>query len=95
MKAFLKRQLKGKPEKQPEPHDLIKIYLKVPYLGKQGEQLVTIYVNKVHENTKFISKHINTAYQLTVCSKDIQTITNNINGKERLYVILQNLLVKY
>ena len=40
VKAFFKRQLKDKPEKQPEPHDLIKIYLKVPYLGKQGEQLV-------------------------------------------------------
>ena len=35
VKAFLKRQLKDKPEKQPEPHDLIKIYLKVLYLGKQ------------------------------------------------------------
>ena len=46
VKAFLKRQLKDKPEKQPEPHDLIKIYLKVPYLGKKGEQLVTILVKK-------------------------------------------------
>ena len=50
VKAFLKCQLKGKPEKkqQPEPHDLIKIYLKVPYLGKQGEQLVTMLVRKLH-----------------------------------------------
>ena len=48
VKAFLKCQLKDKPEKQPEPHDLIKIYLKVLYLGKQGEQLVTMFVRKLH-----------------------------------------------
>ena len=52
MKAFLKRQLKDKPEKQPEPHDLIKIYLKVPYLGKEGEQLVTMLVRKLHRYLK-------------------------------------------
>ena len=52
VKASLKRQLKDKPEKQPEPHDLIKIYLKVPYLGKQGEQLVTVLVRKLHRYLK-------------------------------------------
>ena len=52
VKAFLKRQLKDKPEKQPEPHDLIKIYLKVPYLGKQGEQLATMLVRKLHRYLK-------------------------------------------
>ena len=52
VKASLKRQLKDKPEKQPEPHDLIKIYLKVPYLGKQGEQLATMLVRKLHRYLK-------------------------------------------
>ena len=52
VKAFLKRQLKDKPEKQPEPHDLIKICLKVPYLRKQGEQLVTMLVRKFHRYLK-------------------------------------------
>ena len=52
MKPFLKRQLKDKPEKQAEPHDLIKIYLTVPYLGKQGEQLVTMLVRKLHRYLK-------------------------------------------
>ena len=52
VKAFLKRQLKDKPEKQPEPHDLIKIYLKVPYLGKQGKQLVTMLARKLHRYLK-------------------------------------------
>ena len=70
VKAFLKRQLKDKPEKQPEPHDLIKIYLKVPYLGKQGEQLVTVLVRKVHRylkpNVKLI-KLLNTKKASMLC----------------------------
>ena len=44
--------MKDKPEKQPKPHDLIKIYLKVLYLGKQGEQLVTMLVSKLHRYLK-------------------------------------------
>ena len=70
VKAFLKRQLKDKPEKQPKPHDLIKIYLKVLYLGKQGEQLVTILVSKLHRylklNVKLI-KFFNTKKASTIC----------------------------
>ena len=59
IKSFLKCQLKDKPEKLPEPHDLIKIYLKVPYLGKQGEQLVTMLVSKLHRYLKPNVKLIN------------------------------------
>ena len=83
VKASLKRQLKGKPEKQTKPHDLIKIYLKVPYLGKQGEQLVTMLVRKLPRylkpNVKLI-KFFNTKKASIFCpTKDKVTKKQKVN----------------
>ena len=82
-KAFLKHQLKDKPENQPESHDLIKIYWTVPYLVKQGEQLVTMIVRKLHRylkpNVKLI-KFFNTKKASMFCpTKDKVTKEQKAN----------------
>ena len=84
-KGFLKRQLKGKPEKQTKPHDLIKIYLKVPYLGKQGEQLVTMLVRKLHRYLKPNVKLIKFSTQRKLVCSVLQRIKLQRNRNQMSY----------